>query len=90
MNFDYVGEIVVGLVLLAFAAGFSRWSVTLRDAMHKVMDKLDAISKEFHQHAITTERRVTRVETKIDSLAATEQDVVKKIETLVQQDKQVK
>ena len=71
----WVGEIVVGLVLLAFAGAFRAWSSRLGEGLKKLdkietalLSKLESISKEFHMHTVSTERRVTRVETKIDLL----------------------
>ncbi len=72
---DYIGEIVVGLVLLGFAVAFRTWGNRLRDMSidfkeisHKMFDRLDSLAKEFHVHTLKTEGRVTRVETKIESL----------------------
>ena len=71
----WVGELVIGVVLLAFAAAFRGWSNRLGEGLKKLdkietalLQKLELLSKEFHMHTVSTERRVTRVETKIDLL----------------------
>lgn len=71
----WIGEVIVGLVLVVFAAAFRSWSQRLGEGLAKLdaieavlLRKLDVLSKEFHEHTLRTEARVTRVETKVDIL----------------------
>lgn len=61
---DHIGELIVGSVLMLLAWGFKAWSVSIKDATISILDKLDYLTKEFHQHRVDIERRITRVETK--------------------------
>ena len=73
MNFlqPILGELIVGVVLLIFAWAFGTWAKRL-DSIAKVGDKimveLKSLSKEFHEHRIQTENRVTKVETEVENL----------------------
>jgi hypothetical protein len=65
---DHFGEILVGIVLLVFGMSFRGWSTAIKETSSKILEKLEALSVEFHEHRVKTENRVTSVETKIDSL----------------------
>ena len=65
---EHLGELLVGVVLMLLAWGFKAWSVSIKEATITILDKLDYLTKEFHQHRIDIERRVTRVETKVNVL----------------------
>lgn len=73
--YPWVGEIVVGIVLAIFGLAFRSWSMRLSEGIKKLdqiervlLQKLELLSKEFHEHTLRTEARVTRVETKVDIL----------------------
>lgn len=63
---SYFGELLVGGVLMMLAWAFKSWSTSIKEATNSILSKLDYLTKEFHQHRIDIERRVTRVETKVD------------------------
>ena len=65
---NYVPEIIVGLVLAAFAWSFRAWSYTINENSEKILTRLEKLSLEFHNHRIQTENRVTRVETELTGL----------------------
>ena len=69
----YIPEIVVGLVLAVFGWAFKSWSATIKDTSNRILERLEKLASEFHHHRIETERRVTRVETKVDSLRESEE-----------------
>lgn len=66
--YEYIPEIIVGLVLTAFAWSFRSWSTTLEKAIDKIMDRLESLFTAFHEHKIETEARVTKVETEVKSI----------------------
>ena len=63
---NYIGEIVGGVVLALLAWGFKSWSQSIRSATTEILARLDYLTKEFHQHRIDVERRVTRVEVLVE------------------------
>lgn len=65
---EYGSQLVIGLILIVFGAAFKSWSTTLKDVTEKILGKLDYLTKEFHQHRVDVEKRVTRVETQVESL----------------------
>ena len=73
MNFlqPILGELIVGVVLLIFAWAFGTWAKRLDNIAKmgdKIMVELKGLSKEFHEHRIQTENRVTKVETEVENL----------------------
>lgn len=65
---DYIGEIVVGLILIIFGFAFRGWATAIKDSTSTILQSLEKLAKEFHEHVIKTENRVTKVETKMDRL----------------------
>lgn len=65
---DHLGELLMSMVLGAFAWAFRSWSFGISRATDKIITELKGLTREFHQHRIDVERRVTRVETKVDLL----------------------
>lgn len=63
---SYFGEMLVAGVLAMFGWGFKSWSSSIKQATDTILAQLESLQKEFHQHRIDVERRVTRVETKVD------------------------
>ena len=64
----FVPEIVTGVILMGFAWAFRSWATTVSSASEKIIARLDRLAMEFHDHRIDTENRVTKVETKHESL----------------------
>lgn len=70
---DHLGDLVMGAVGLVFAYAFAQWAGKV-DALKKSFDatsaklfgRLDHLVREFHEHRLHTENRVTRMETKIE------------------------
>lgn len=65
---QYLGEILTGIVLGLFALAFRSWSTALTQSTERIIGKLETLVKEFHTHRVETERRVTRMETKVDDI----------------------
>ena len=61
-------EIIVGLIVGGFAWAFKGWSATIERASEKIIEKLDKLSSTFQEHRLLVEKRVTKVETEIESL----------------------
>lgn len=65
---SYFSELMVGLVLLGFAAAFRNWSTTVRESTEKILEEMKNLAQEFHIHKLQQENRVTRIETEVDSV----------------------
>lgn len=63
---EYIGEIIVGVVLALLSLSFRNWSATLERTTNSILSKLAELQRDFNQHRVEVERRVTRVETKVD------------------------
>lgn len=68
----YGPEIFVGVVLIVFGFAFRSWASTVRDSSTHIIQKLETMAKEIHQHRLDTERRLVRMETEIKLLLAKE------------------
>lgn len=64
----YISELVMGIILLAFAWSFRAWSSAIRETSAEIIKKLEELAGDFHSHKITNENRVTKVETKHEAL----------------------
>lgn len=65
---DHIGELIVGLVLVVFAFAFRNWASTINHTSDKILQKLESLALEFHRHRLETENRVTKCETKVESI----------------------
>lgn len=63
---NHLGEFLLSGVLGAFAWAFRAWSKGLSTATEKIINEMKTLSSEFHQFVVDVERRVTRVETRVD------------------------
>lgn len=63
---NHLGELVVGIVLTVFGFGFRSWSNTISESTRTIIAELKTVSRDLHNLRIETERRVTRVETKLE------------------------
>lgn len=63
---EHLGEIIVGVVLGLLTLSFRNWSQTLERTTNSILNKLADLQRDFNQHRVDVERRVTRVETKLD------------------------
>ena len=70
MLVEYIGEIIVGVVLGLLTLSFRNWSQTLERTTNSILQKLADLQRDFNQHRVEVERRVTRVETKVDIVHA--------------------
>jgi hypothetical protein len=64
MEFDisnYLGQMFVGFVLTIFG-------IMVRNTGRNVVDQVEKLAKELHQHTLLVENRITRVETKLEDL----------------------
>ena len=61
-------ELIVGIVLGGFAWAFKGWSATIERASEKILERLDRLTSTFQEHRLLVEKRVTKVETEIESL----------------------
>lgn len=60
---QHLGELLMSMVLGAFAWAFRSWSQGISGATEKIINELKGLTREFHEHRVDVERRVTRVET---------------------------
>jgi len=68
----FVGTMGVGLL-----GWFLRnWALTLKTSIEKIHDKMDSMNVWMQDHITTTERRLTRVETKVDMIVLGANDKV--------------
>jgi hypothetical protein len=81
---EHLGEIIVGIVMSLVAWGFRSWSQALKETTTKILTKLEYLTQEFHAHKVDVERRVTRVETKVDIIH--QKDIDRIIETRKEHD----
>lgn len=65
---EYLPDMIAGAILLVIGIAFRNWATTIRHSTDTILSKLELLSREFHQHNITTESRVTRVEEKVNQL----------------------
>lgn len=70
-----MAEGTLAFVMLAVSAAlailgwaFRTWAQAVRESVKAMSEKLEAMSVWLHEHVTVTERRVTRVETKVDML----------------------
>lgn len=62
---EYAAELIGGSLLLLFGWAFRNWAGTIKESIREILDMLRSLSREFHNHVVTTENRVTKVEEKI-------------------------
>jgi len=62
----FAGEILVGSILMVMGFIFQSWAKGLRSNTDRILQKLEGLVIEFHNHRVDIENRVTRVETKVD------------------------
>jgi len=65
---EYLFELIVIIPMAIVGWAFKNWSTTLKSTTEQILLKLDYLMRDFHQHKVDVERRVTRVETKVDLL----------------------
>ena len=63
-----IPELIVGVVLGGFAWAFKGWSAAIERASEKILERLDRLTSTFQEHRLLVEKRVTKVETEIESL----------------------
>ena len=61
-------EILMGIILGGFAWAFKGWSAAVERASEKILERLDRLTATFQEHRLLVEKRVTKVETEVDSL----------------------
>ena len=61
-------ELIVGVVLGGFAWAFKGWSMAIERASEKILERLDRLTSTFQEHRLLVEKRVTKVETEVESL----------------------
>lgn len=65
---EYIPELITGVILLGFAWSFRAWAQVVRSSSSEIITKLESLGKEFHEYKVMVENRVTRVETRHESL----------------------
>ena len=63
---DHAFEIGISIFLAVLGWSFGNWSTAIKDSSEKIMRRLDDLYKEFHEHKLHVEHRVTKVEAKVD------------------------
>lgn len=62
---NVVPEIIVGLILVGFSWAFKNWATTIRSSTQRILEKLEKLALELHEHRIDQEKRVTKLETEV-------------------------
>ena len=72
---EHLGELMVGMVLGMFGWGFRSWSQalmswkkTVENSTTSVLDKLDHLINDFQDHKLESERRISKLETKVEQM----------------------
>lgn len=65
---SHFGELMIGAVLTIFGWAFRAWAGAIQKSTDAILTGLKSLQADFHQHRVEVERRVTRVETKVDIL----------------------
>ena len=65
---EHISDIVIGLVLFGLTWSFRNWASTLKETTKDILDMLKGLSREFHDHTIKTEKRVSTMEEKVRNL----------------------
>jgi len=60
-----IPQALVGLVLAGFAWAFKSWASIVKESSNVILEKLETLYAEFHNHRLDTEKRITRNETKL-------------------------
>ena len=61
-------ELIIGIVLGGFAWAFKGWSAAIERASEKILERLDRLTSTFQEHRLLVEKRVTKVETEVETL----------------------
>lgn len=61
-------ELIIGVVLGGFAWAFKGWSAAIERASEKILERLDKLTSTFQEHRLLVEKRVTKVETEVETL----------------------
>ena len=61
-------ELIMGVILGAFAWAFRAWASTIGDSSNRILGKLHEVSKEVHTHRLENETRLVRMETELITL----------------------
>lgn len=65
---EYIPQLVIGAVLAGFAWAFKAWSATLKETSARILDKLEVLGREFHEHRMNNAQRLTKVESEVHHL----------------------
>ena len=68
---EFLSEIIIGTILAGFAWAFRAWASTIRETSERILERLEALGSEFHQHRLNNAERLTRCEAEIKHLAET-------------------
>lgn len=64
----YATEAFLGLLIVLVGAGVKSWTASVTDKFDDVLRAIETINREFHEHRLVTERRVTKVEGHLEAL----------------------
>lgn len=68
MSAEIIPEILVGLILMAFAWAFRSWAETIRGSTDKILARLNALALELHAYRLEQEKRMTTVESELRAI----------------------
>lgn len=65
---NFIPEIIVGVILAGFAWSFRGWSKVIDSRAGDILNKLEKLSKELHEHRLEYEKRATTLEVEVRTL----------------------
>lgn len=71
---QYLGEIIVGIMLALIALSMGLWGRGIRTLVEEQTKAVNAMRKDMHQYMLSNEQRVTRAEEQIKTLFRLDQN----------------
>jgi len=72
---EHAGEMIVGLVLGMFGLSFRSWAqalihwkATVEKSTDRVLNTIESLSNDYRSHKLESERRLTRMEAKVEEI----------------------
>lgn len=72
---QHAGELIVGIVLGIFGLSFRSWAqmlgswkTTVEKSTGRVFDSIESLATDYHNHKVESERRIARLEAKVEQL----------------------
>lgn len=65
---SFAGEAILGLVLLVFGWAFRNWAEAIKHSSRNILDRIERLGKDFADHRLKNEARMTKVETEMSAI----------------------